>query len=694
MEKLFSFSFESTLKNTYIPHSVNILLFFLCCIGLLTAGCNEKLGAETTDTFLTPTFKKIDSIHKAGDHAQAYKILDSVKPLISPLDIKNLTNYYTYKGYSTPADSNLLANSYADSLLIVFERNEKYKTQYRQEYISALLLKGNFLALAKQYEKALEYYFKIRSMLDAEKDPVNYSDYCGKIAFMYYHQGLYEIAARYQLEAYQAISKANNVKPSSLFYMVQGALNNGGFSYECAGILDSALYLYQKNIHYIEDGQHIGKIDSALIKNAKIVAYDNLGGLYFKMGDYDLAQQSLEKSIAINNYETEPIKLTAYIKLAQVYTQIGKLAEADMLLDRAYSVIHIDKQNIYKHKQRYYRAKSELYLKKKRYQEALYFLREHTALADTIQILNREFHKVNIHQQFQQFKNNEEVKKLEKANENKSLYLTGALLFLAMLIVIILLILKNARQARKAEIVSVKQNKKLEKAMERLENRNRDYAKMMKVMAHDLKNPIGGMVGISNYMVEEDRFSKEDKEMLQLIAASGENSIEMINQLLNSGLAIENEQLFKEKLDIQQLLRQCCELLQYRADEKQQKILFISGGPVFLYISKEKIWRVLNNLIVNAIKFSPQDSTIKVILERQQKSVLISVIDHGIGVPQKDKKKIFEMFTSAKRSGTAGEQPFGIGLSVSKQIIESHQGKIWLDDNPGGGTIFYVELPV
>ena len=262
-----------------------------------------------------------------------------------------------------------------------------------------------------------------------------------------------------------------------------------------------------------------------------------------------------------------------------------------------------------------------------------------------------------------------------------------------MLTPIILLVLKNTNQAKKAEKATVRHNLELEKTMKRLELRNKDYAKMMKVMAHDLKNPIGGMVGVANLLLEDSRFEKEDKELLRLIESSGENAIEMINQLLNSGLAVEHEELKKERVDFQHLLRQCTELLQYKANEKKQSILFISGGPVQISLSKEKIWRVFNNLIVNAIKFSPETAEIKVVLEHLEKSVKVSIVDQGIGVPEKDRAKIFEMFTSAKRPGTAGEQPFGIGLSISKQIIESHDGKIWLDENPLGGTIFYVEIP-
>lgn len=170
--------------------------------------------------------------------------------------------------------------------------------------------------------------------------------------------------------------------------------------------------------------------------------------------------------------------------------------------------------------------------------------------------------------------------------------------------------------------------------------------------------------------------------------------LEMISELLNSDLVTENERLIKEDIDLQHLLQQCVELLQYKANEKQQVIHFRSGEVIVLKLSREKIWRVFNNLLVNAIKFSPANTKIQVTLERKKDSVVIAIIDNGIGVPPNDREKIFEMFTSAKRTGTAGEQPFGIGLSISKQIIESHGGTIWLKDNPEGGTIFFVELPI
>lgn len=133
--------------------------------------------------------------------------------------------------------------------------------------------------------------------------------------------------------------------------------------------------------------------------------------------------------------------------------------------------------------------------------------------------------------------------------------------------------------------------------------------------------------------------------------------------------------------------------MQFKAREKRQIIYFQGEKDIILLLNREKIWRVINNLVVNAIKFSPLDSKIEVLLGKWDDKVCIVIKDYGIGIPEKDKERVFDLFTASKRVGTAGEKPFGLGLSASRQIIEAHRGQIRHEDNPEGGTIFYIELP-
>lgn len=684
-------------KICLISNNYRKISYLICLLPLfaLNTGCKNKNETQKTPTkVVLLKFEKIDSIYLSGNMEETNKQLNIAKSSINTEDIEDLTYYYYYRGLASYRDT-ILMNKYADSALIPYHDISLQK-QYPNSYIKALMLKSEVYVIFKKYDEALEYFFKIKSLLNKDENPVYYADYISKIAQLYYDQRRFKQAARYNLEVFKALEGARETPAlvQTIFYLRQGALSNAGFSYERAGMLDSAIFFYQKGLAYIAKEEERKVISPNQLEYSKIVFLDNIGGITAKKGDFALAKKYLEESVAAENYKVDRSKSTAYLKLADVYIHLKQFDKADTMLVTAAKAIKSYNVDRYELIPRLNKVKSNLYFAKNDYKKAYYYLSEHNRILDSIRNSIDELSKTDLALKFESMQNKQDLQLLTKANENKTIYLVCVGIFVFMFIPIVLLLNKNAKQAYKAEKATLKHSEELEKTMIRLETRNKDYAKMMKVMAHDLKNPLGGMVGISNLLLEEDHFSKDDKEMLQLISSSGENAIEMINQLLNSGLAIENEVLIKEKTDIQHLLRQCTELLQYKADEKQQKILFISGGPVKLKLSKEKIWRVFNNLIVNAIKFSPPNTTVKVVLERLEKSVRVSIIDQGIGVPENDKQRIFEMFTSAKRPGTAGEQPFGIGLSISKQIIESHNGKISIEDNPEGGTIFYVKLPI
>jgi len=213
----------------------------------------------------------------------------------------------------------------------------------------------------------------------------------------------------------------------------------------------------------------------------------------------------------------------------------------------------------------------------------------------------------------------------------------------------------------------------------------------MKVVAHDLRSPIGAIVSLAGFMMSDNRLQEEDRHLMGLIRNSGSDSLKFVNELLNRELVV--EEIEKDHVDLSALLNYCVNLLQYKATEKNQKIV-LTSTPITLGLNREKIWRVMSNLITNAVKFSPEKSTIEVNMGIFKNSVLISVQDTGIGIPDKIKEKIFNINEEAKRPGTHGEKSFGIGLVISKQIIEAHNGKIWFNSVENKGTTFFVELPI
>jgi len=295
-------------------------------------------------------------------------------------------------------------------------------------------------------------------------------------------------------------------------------------------------------------------------------------------------------------------------------------------------------------------------------------------------------------------KEDDQLTLLKKEDELHFLYTVLISIFSGLCIIIAFLVWRSWRRAKNNNLILrslnkrvQERNERLQKAMTALEESQEENTKMMQIVAHDLRNPIGGITSVASMMLDEPGRNDEDRMFLELIKTSGQNSLELVSDLLQVHSRV--EELKKEPLELSEMLSYCAELLRFKADAKSQRI-DLDLTPTIIAANREKLWRVISNLVANAIKFSPSGATILVKLEQRPESALISVKDDGIGIPDEMKDKIFDMFTKAKRPGTAGEQPFGLGLAISRQIIEAHGGKIWFESKAGQGTTFFVELPV
>lgn len=218
---------------------------------------------------------------------------------------------------------------------------------------------------------------------------------------------------------------------------------------------------------------------------------------------------------------------------------------------------------------------------------------------------------------------------------------------------------------------------------------------MTRIMAHDLRSPLAGITGLMDLLLTDyTDFPDDIKQMLGLIKNTASNSLHMIKDLLDSGLTEEEQALETELLNVEEVLTDCIDLLSVRAAEKQQRLVYKKPPqPILINLNYQKLWRAFNNILVNAIKFSHPHSEIKIDVVSQEDGVQIAIADNGIGIADTDSERIFEVFSPAKRVGTGGEVPYGLGLSISKKIIRMHGGKIWFKSQVGVGTTFFIQLP-
>ncbi len=281
--------------------------------------------------------------------------------------------------------------------------------------------------------------------------------------------------------------------------------------------------------------------------------------------------------------------------------------------------------------------------------------------------------------------------KAKLAYNSNLLWLATAVCFLTILSVIFLL--KNWIMSRKTNDVLKMQFRQLESTSEALEQTNQNYAKLIKVVAHDLRNPIGAINSLSRLLLEDDVSQEETREFLQIINDSSNSCINLITDLLETNFNLKESELQKEQISLPPFLQQTVKLLTFRAKEKDQELVLKEPLNKSALADRDKLLRVLNNLIINAIKFTPIGGRIEISTQRSPEGIIISVKDNGIGIPKEAAAKIFDPFTSSKREGTSGEQPFGLGLYIARQIIDAHQGRIWFDSEAGKGTTFSVLLP-
>jgi signal transduction histidine kinase len=231
-----------------------------------------------------------------------------------------------------------------------------------------------------------------------------------------------------------------------------------------------------------------------------------------------------------------------------------------------------------------------------------------------------------------------------------------------------------------------------------LQKLNEDKDKFLRIAAHDMRNPITAILSFSAMLEEESgqKLNEGDLELLKLIKQSSEFVLQLLNELLDIAV-IESGQLKLNlaHVDLVQVIKANVKLNNVIASTKNIQLTFNSELPeCSLAVDQIKIEQVLNNLISNAIKYSFPNSEINVLLSTSNSQAVVMIIDKGQGIPKDEQGKLFQPFAKTSVRSTAGERSTGLGLSIVKKIVESHNGKIWFDSDLNKGSTFYFSIPL
>jgi signal transduction histidine kinase len=263
-------------------------------------------------------------------------------------------------------------------------------------------------------------------------------------------------------------------------------------------------------------------------------------------------------------------------------------------------------------------------------------------------------------------------------------------------LIIFMFILGLTFERSRAQAFAKMQNALAELAAtnERLVHLNNEKNEFLGIAAHDLKNPLT-VIACSADLLSNTEDEAQFKKLTNAIAAAATRMRDLIADLLNANAIEEGRFTSKlERCDLNVLVRQSVENNQLSADQKQITICVGTSEGIFALADRGATLQILDNLISNALKFSPPITTIHVHTLPEKNHALVTVRDEGPGISPEDQKKLFKKFSRLSARPTGGESSTGLGLAIVKRLTEAMSGTIQCHSTLGAGTIFSLRLPV
>ncbi|MFO1459120.1 MAG: hybrid sensor histidine kinase/response regulator [Verrucomicrobiota bacterium] len=226
---------------------------------------------------------------------------------------------------------------------------------------------------------------------------------------------------------------------------------------------------------------------------------------------------------------------------------------------------------------------------------------------------------------------------------------------------------------------------------------NDEKNEFMGIAAHDLRNPLSAIQGYAE-LVKEDADAAGLREISAnggRIHAAADRMVRMVQNLLDANRIERGEfQLNKTPADLAVLASSVVESHRARAGAKQQTLHWDGGGgPAPVVVDPVATLQVLENLVSNALKYSPPGKHVWVRIRTEAGSVRCEVRDEGPGLNEEDQKRLFGKFARLSAKPTGGEQATGLGLSIVKRMVEAMRGRVWCESEAGRGASFVVAFP-
>ena len=574
-----------------------------------------------------------------------------------------------------------IGQSYHHLFMVHFKKGEYKQALPAAEKCMEIALELNSIRLLAQsnddigiikginghHTEAIEYFMKSLGFYERLGDE-------SKTGIALMHLGhTFELAGSYDkaLE-YLKRSQSVNQRIGNRFNEAW-ALVNIGVTYSRMNQVDTALNYYQRSLKIAEQ-----------IKDQRLILtnLDNIGGKYSMMKDFEKANQYLQRAYKLSE-ESGTNSRTVYItgNLAENYFYMGQFDSARIFGEKQLELA-INSGLISEQKVAYY-VLAQVYDSLNDHQSAYGALQKYITVNDTIFSREKSRQIEELRESYESEQKEQAIASLEKEKKaeqfKRNTFAGVALLFLF----IGGLLYNNQR-------IKARKNKELlNKEKEVDEMKSKFFANI----THEFRTPLTLILGPIE-MMKSEAVSPKIHQHLDVMKTNASRLLELINQLLElSKIEAGSLKLKAFPGNIVPLVKGVVMSFESIAQKKGILLKVESvNEDMKVYFDREKLEKILINLISNAIKFTPEGGQILVELTNTEHYLDIKIKDSGTGIPEKDLEFIFDRFYQSDKTG--GSMGTGIGLALTKELIELHHGSIEVKSEEGVGTDFYVQLPV
>lgn len=245
--------------------------------------------------------------------------------------------------------------------------------------------------------------------------------------------------------------------------------------------------------------------------------------------------------------------------------------------------------------------------------------------------------------------------------------------------------------------------KQLEKAKQKVEEGSKAKSEFLSTMSHEIRTPMNAIIGMTNLLVKDN--PREDQlEQLEILDFSAKTLLALINDVLDFSKIESGKIEFEEvPFNLEDLLNGVLESFRFTSDKKDV-MLYLDAEedlPEVVVGDPNRLTQILNNLVSNAVKFT-EEGSVGIVVESidtirqngtEELQLRFSVVDTGIGISEEKQKEIFNSFTQERTDTSRIFGGTGLGLTISKKLVELQDGNIYLESEKGKGSTFHVELP-